>query len=363
MSETKIPDHHKNQVPPVVRRAAAQAQAAHEAAYGGGPGGAPAEGAVTDPAVPPAPAAAVEGPSSSPPDLTPPAPPPPAPTTVVAPPSDEPVDWKHKFDSLKGKHDAEMARMSAEIAGLQSVIASMQVAPAPMPQGPGAAAPPAPAPVSPFSEQDKEVFGEFIEVAERAAAARFQPVIDELKAKLDSLTGNLAQVSNTVTVDKRVEAMTYLAEKVPDWAVMDRDQGFVTWLKGYDPFSMQRRQDLLDAAIAANNGPSIAAFFLEYKKLLAPSAPQSPAAAPATAQPTGPARVSLETFAAPGRGNPGTPQQPPAQGGDAQYFTQSQVKQFYASVIKGEWRNDPAGKARVEAAIHAAGQAGRIRPG
>lgn len=347
MSTTaEIPAHHKPAIPAMVRRAAEAAEAAFHAAN------TPADASdqPDDPAYPP-PA------DPAPPE---PAPAPTDPAPAPAAPADT-IDWKHRFDSLKGKHDADVARLTSEVAGLQRVIAAMQAA--------TPAAPAAPAPMSadltftPISQQEREDFGdEQISLAERAAMARLAPVIQSLQDKIASLESNVQGVRTFVQTDAKQTAMEYLAREVPDFAVLDTDPGFISWLKELDPFSGVTRQELLDTAVAANNGPRMASFFKAYKSTLTPAPTPNPPANPAA-----PARgrTSLETFAAPGKGKPGT--SAPSAGSPVTgrpVYTQSQISAFYEDVRKGMYRGARAAeRASIEQDIIAAAGEGRIVAG
>lgn len=356
MSTTDATAHHKPFIPAEVRRAAAVAQQAFDAQN---------QDQAVDPvaAQPPEPdqPAATEAPAA------------PAATTVVeapAPQTTDTVDWKHRFDSLKGKHDAEIGRLNAEIDGLHRILASMQAA---QPQGPGAG-PAAPAPgaadqhfsfdFAPLTEEEKQDYGEeFLSVAERAAAQKFAPIIKQLTDKISKLEQNVGQVTTVVQTDARAEVFRQLNEAVPNWEAQDRDPLFIDWLRYPDPFSGMARQVLLDKAMQENNGPRVVAFFKAFKDLQATSgAPASPAPSPAPA-PAAKPRTSLETLAAPGRGRPGTAAGAPAQTGDTPVYTQSRIQRFYEDVRKGVFRNNPAEKARIEAEIVRAATEGRVMSG
>lgn len=358
MPTTEMPAHHKPNIPAAVQRAAALADEVFHRQNQDQAGG--------DPASAEAPAGQDASTSSEPPA------PAPATTTVVAAPPAPPaeqIDWQHKFNSLKGKHDAEMARMQAEIEGLHRVLGSMQAAAAQPPAGPGAPPAPASAPPGfdldfrPISDDERADYGEeFLSVAERAAAQKFAPVIKNLMAEIQTLKQNVNTVATTVQNDARTNVFEMLNAEVPDWEAQDRDPLFIDWLRYPDPFSGQQRQVLLDKAMQDADGRRVVAFFKAFKDLQAAQrAPQSPPPSPAAPQPQ--PRTSLETLAAPGRGRTGTSSGTPGPTDNGAVYTQSQIAKFYEDVRRGVWRNDPAGKARREADIVKAATEGRIRAG
>jgi len=353
----EMPAHHKPPVPPGVQRAAAIAQQAFEAQL------------ETQEATNADGSSASAEPSTELPPVSP-TEPSAAPTTVVQASPVDTVDWQHKFNSLKGKHDAEISRMAAEIDGLQRVLSGILTAPQAA-QGPGAPAQPDEQTAfdfnfRPISNEEREDYGEeFLSVAERAAAQRFAPMLKHLTDKVARLEQGVNQVSTSVQADARADLYRHLAHEVPDYAALDRDPLFIDWLRYPDQFSGVPRQVLLDKAVEENNGPRVVAFFKAYQELQAGAvAPTSPAASPAPAPaPRAAPRTSLETLAAPGRGRPGTSAGTPAQTGNDAVYSQSQIAKFYEDVRRGIWRNDPVGKARREADIVRAATEGRVMAG
>ena len=185
-------------------------------------------------------------------------------------------------------------------------------------------------------------------------------MIQALNDKVASLENNVQGVRSFVQTDAKQTAMDYLAKEVPDYRVMDSDPGFIGWLREVDPFSGAVRQELLDTAVGMNNGPRIASFFKAYKSLTPAAEPNPSANPPATR-----GRTSLETFAAPGKGKPGT--SAPNAGSPATgrpVYSQTQIAAFYEDVRRGVYRGTGAAdRARIEQDIIAAAGEGRIVAG
>lgn len=363
MSQTKeMPAHHKAPVPAAVRAAAAAADAAFEAAQKAG-GGDP------DPASPPASPSPASGAAPAAPTTTTVVEPAPQPQPQPQPqpaPQEPTVDWKHRYDSLYGKHTAETQSLRAELDGLHRVIAAMQSV-QPAPAGPGAPAPgggqPSILDFKPLTAEEKEEFSpEFLDIAERVAMQRFAPIVQQLQDKIAQLEGGVGQVRQQVEITAQDRVLMQLAAKFSDWEVQNTDPAFLGWLAQPDLMSGLTRKQMLDNAMQNAHADRVIAIFQAYRNEAAAATP-GPQPSPTNPAPAA-GRTSLETLAAPGKGRPGTATSAPGpQAGNAPVFTQSSIAKFYDEVRRGVWRNDPAGKAKREQEIVEASTQGRVIAG
>ena len=267
--------------------------------------------------------------------------------------SEDDESWEHRYKSMKGRFDRsqdQIRYLTDQIAGLQNVIATMQ-------QPPAAGAAPAETLaerlITPEEEQD---YGsEFLAVVGKKAKEELAPVIGQYEKKIRELEQRLAGVGNYVEQDAKSRMFSQLDERMPQWRELNRDKGFLDWLKLPDAYSGVIRHELLKAAYERNDGPRVLAFFdgfLAEEAAVAPETSQQDLGAPA------PNKVSLDKFSAPGRAKSAAATTAPA---EKPLITRAQIAKFYADVNAGKYRGREADKDRQEKVIFEATRDGRIR--
>lgn len=301
-----------------------------------------------DPAQPPAPPAPDQPPA------------PPAPPTPPAPPAPQPVqdEWKHKYDVLQGKYEAEMARMNMalqnsneRISSLEQLLASVRAAPP--------AAPPQPAPAAAPSsrlvtEDDRSEYGQgMVDFVGRVAKDAFAPERAAMQATIDDLRRQVGQNTATVVQTAQERMFTALDTAVPDWRVVNSSPTFLAWLKELDVFSGRQRHELLLEAYEKNDAVRVQRFFQAFKQ---EDSATDPTAAAAPVPPRTPA-IDPATLVAPGAPRGGGP------GADApgakKIWSQPEIADFYDRKRRGKVPADEA--ARLERDILLASSEGRVR--
>ena len=254
--------------------------------------------------------------------------------------------WEQRYHSLKGKFDAEVPRLYAQTRELndqiKQLIAENAVAKAQTPQ-------PSPAPAKTLiTEQDKEAFGsDLIDLIERATEQKLAGNRDleaQLRAEIDELKGKLGNVTERQVVSDKDRYESALTNAVPDWEILNVDQGFLNWLAEVDPVYGMPRQYALTNAYEALDATRTASIFNQYKKSIAPAQNQQ-------------ARPNLQSQVAPTRSR--TSPAPTNPNVDKRVYTQQDIDAFYT-----EWRRgfiDEAEAVQIEKDIHAATTEGRIR--
>lgn len=265
---------------------------------------------------------------------------------VVEPPAEPKApDWKHKFESLQGKYNAEVPRLHAQLRDmgqqLQTLQAKLeQVATQPPPQ----------APQTPLvTDSDREAFGpDLVDLIERVTASKAAEFAAEkaaLEQKIAKLEGQLSTVSERQGVSDQDRFWATLAAQVPDWAEINQNEAFLAWLNEVDPVYGLPRQAALDSAGANLDAVRAAAVFNAFKAL---QAPPKPAAKPAN---------DLQRQVAPTRSRA---QSAPADAGqEKQIYTAAQIEHFYDQWRRGHISDEDA--VRIDADINAAVAEGRIR--
>lgn len=284
-----------------------------------------------------------------------------SPVEAAPPPQETQPEWEHRYRTLQGKYDREIAQMRGQVQSLENLIATMRQAPPPqMP-------PPESVPEHRFiPEEDVNAYGpELIEASRRWARAEVRGEIDRLNSKIASLeTGQQRQQAQVQT-----SSLEAVLERDPEigngvWQRMNHDQDFIQWLQEIDPFSGVTRYVMLNHAYAGGDAERTGRFFKAYIREHTDGG-RPPPAQPQTrngnyqperagSQPT------LEDFAAPGRAPRATP------GGGAperRIWTNRDITAFYEDRMRGKFRGREDEAERLERDIFDAASEGRVRNG
>lgn len=275
----------------------------------------------------------------------------------AAAPEPKKDSWEHRYLSMKGRHDKlveDNRQLTADIAELRRALAHAQ-----------AARPAAPAPVAGLSTkftaedltpEERADYGEdLLKVVDKVAGRKLAEVVGAFEQKFGEIEQKVQGVAQVTQISAKERFGQTLTDRVPNWRELNRDDNFLDWCEEIDPFSGQKRLDLLRNAYNSEDAPRCAAIFQGYLKVANPSAAprNETTAAP---KPTG--KVPLESLAAPGRARSTAPDVGP---GDKPIIARSEVDKFYSDVQRGKYRGKEAEKDRREAEIFEALNEGRVR--
>jgi hypothetical protein len=232
---------------------------------------------------------------------------------------DDEASWKRRYEVLNGKYQAEIPRMAAEIRDLKGRLVQAEAR---------AAAPAQPAPK--LSQEDREEYGDLIDVMKRAAAEVVPQDVNEIKQSVEQLRGETTRLAK----DRFFSDLTRIA---PQWESLNENKDFLAWLSGFDLASGRLRSELFDDAVSRFDAMRVAHFFSAYGGTKEPE-PQVP----------DPLEQQVE---------------PPAQRRSAptpgkKMWRTSEIASFYAGVRAGQYNREDAD--RIERDIFAAQSEGRI---
>ncbi|WP_347506194.1 hypothetical protein [Pseudomonas anguilliseptica] len=247
--------------------------------------------------------------------------------TDLQPETRDAAYWRHRFDVLQGKYNAEVPALRKEISSLTEKLTSAE-------QLPASAVQRAQDAVSDLTEAELENFGPDLisliqRVAGKVAGSSDSGELREIKGELDQMREERQQ-------DAAARFWTELESQVPNFREVNADPAFLTWLAETDPLSGQERQQLLVSAQQALDPYRVAAVFKAFGK---------PAKAPE--KPTVP-------------GDQVHPRQTKAVATDLQQqriWSRAEISQFYRE--KASYSAEQA--AAIETDIFAAQTQGRIR--
>lgn len=266
--------------------------------------------------------------------------PPADPAAAVVPPAqaaDDPNSetWKHRFQVLQGKYNAEVPNLQGNLRQLQQSVQGLEAKLNEKSQA--AAAQPLTTP-----EEVAEYGAPLTDYIKRASLEALKPVLAELQARFGNQLSATARHVETVQTralqTQRESFFAGLKSLVPDWETVNDSPAFLAWLEEVDPLARARRQTMLEAAQNDFDVNGVAAFFKQWK----------------AAQP---APRTVESQIVPPQGQNNLP--PVNQTGNKKIWTEQEIAQFYDAVRRGRVKKEDV--ERIEQEITVAAQEGRVR--
>lgn len=278
-----------------------------------------------------------------------------------APPAEGPKEgtvdfWKHKYDVLQGKYNAEVPRLQQQNDGLTGRINDLEAQMANFATQiaePGETITPS----TLLTDEEREDYGDdMIAVVKKAAREEFEPMIATLQQENGQLRALLGGMQEQTVQSARDTMLSTLDTEQANWRELNQNPEFLGWLENVDPYNGMKRLDMLRQAFEGNNTTRVLAFFkgfLNENAAYAPTPTPSPAAEP---------QVNLDTLVAPGRATEGGEARAQEGAPQGRTWSGAEIKQFYADVNRGVYRNNPEEQARLENDLFLAQPQGRIVP-
>jgi len=189
-------------------------------------------------------------------------------------PTDVEEDFKQKYSSLLGKYDAEVPRLhqqvrqlTEEMEALRQKEAAKEIEPTKPKEK-----------VSLVTDADRAEFGEeLLDVQRRVAqevSQEYEDRFDRQEAVIKALQDKVAETGNQVG---EVGFSQKLAQLVPDFPSIDKDERWFAWLNEHDPMLRGPRRVQAQAAFDADDADAIAHYVGLWKATLeAPEATGKP---------------------------------------------------------------------------------------
>ncbi len=238
------------------------------------------------------------------------------PGTPTDPRHNDPTYWKHRFEAVAGRLRAREDEHKAAIGAIRQendqlraeILRLQQAAPASTPQ--------ATVDLSEFftPEQIKNLGEEdATAMAQAAVNAAMKVARETVTAEIKPLLTRQQEDSEAEAARKVREFEDAIEDAVPNYKVLDKDEGWLAWLDEEDEATGLVRQEILTSHCARLDAPKVVKMFQAYLKQAAAAAPQVPEP-PVT--PTGS-----------GASGGDAPPAPRASGNG--YPTQAEIKDFY----------------------------------
>ena len=148
------------------------------------------------------------------------------------PPTDVEDDFKQKYNTLKGKYDAEVPRLHQQVKQLTEEISTFRkemTAKKEEPTKPKEK-------VSLVTDADREEFGEDLLNVQRKVA---QEVAQDYEEKLEQQNKIIKDLQDQVVGTNKQVGETQFSQRlvnlIPDFAQIDNDERWIAWLNEHDP--------------------------------------------------------------------------------------------------------------------------------
>ncbi len=262
------------------------------------------------------------------------------------PPTDVADDFKQKYNTLRGKYDAEVPRLHQQLKDLTSKIEALQKANEEKPSEPTKAK----EKVSLVTDADRAEFGEeLLDVQRRVATEVSQGYEDRLEKQdeiIKKLQEKLAQTGNQVGEMGFSQRLTQL---IPDFAQIDKDERWVEWLNEYDPMLNGPRRILAQEAFDKSDADAVAHYVKLWKQSIA-----EPEADPRAGR-----QAELEKQVAPNRSANSVDTK--KVGKEAKVYSEREINGAWTKIRNLNTKGKFDEAAKLEAEITAAYLEGRVR--
>lgn len=179
-----------------------------------------------------------------------------APEVKTEPVEPTPESWERKYKVLSNKYSAEIPRMAQEIRGLKDKLREQAEikATAVVVEPPSGLTP----------EKVVEQYGDDFAAAVGALASK---ISEQQTAKLrEEFAPKMEAATSTANVNARQMFMKSLSDSVPDWQIIDQEEGFTAFLDDVDQLTGRPRRQFFEEADRANDSLRIINFFTAYRE-------------------------------------------------------------------------------------------------
>jgi len=261
-------------------------------------------------------------------------------------PTDVEDDFKQKYNTLRGKYDAEVPRLHQQVKQLNEEIGAFRTEMAAKKEEPTKPK----EKVSLVTDADREEFGEDLLNVQRKVA---KEVSSEYEERFEQQNKVIKELQDKIAgTDKQVGEVGFsqrLVNLIPDFAEVDNDERWVAWLNEHDPMLRAPRRVQAQAAFDSGDAEAIADYVKLWKSSLAdtPSEVEKPVR-----------QTELEKQVAPNR-SANSSKTPTNQNG--KYYSSKDMDNAWVKVRTLNTRGKYEDAAKLEAELTAAYMENRVR--
>ena len=265
-------------------------------------------------------------------------------------------DFVQKYKTLQGMYNAEVPRLHSQNRELNSRVQQMEQLLATISAQPATAQTTAVESQPYVTEDDRENYGDSIEVMRRVSREELSTVTQKmsqiermLQQFQSSVVPQVQNLTHRQAMTAEQQFWSGLTDLVPSWRDVNNDSEFQSWLLQIDPFTGVTRQTILEDAQKNLDVRRVGNFFNTWLEIT------GQASAAQNTQRKSPAS-ELEKQVAPGRSRgTSTPT-----GSTAKTYSPADIQKFFEDVRKGKYKGREAERDRIERDIFSAQKDGRI---
>ena len=253
-------------------------------------------------------------------------------------------NWQQKYKSLQGMYNADVPRLSSENRNLTSRVTQLEQLLSTMEKPTVKESVQAEKLITP---EDEKEYGDSINIMRKAAREE----IAQLKQQIQQLQDVVPKVQQVQTQQKKSSEQNFwntIANEVPNWQDINKNEAFQAWLLEVDPLTGISRQTYLEDAQNNLDANRVVNFFKTWEGEFGVAK---------SAQTDRKAQQSqLQKQVSPGKSrNNGA-----KASGQPRTYTNDDIKEFFSDVRKGKYKGRDDERGRIERDIFAAQQEGRI---
>lgn len=258
--------------------------------------------------------------------------------TVITP-KEQTVDyWKHRFDVIQGKYNAETARMGEQINFLRGQMEELKSRP------------------FESQQQSNQSVSEILDDLESEYGPEFTSAIDKrisriVKEQVENAVGHLQQDLSSVKQSQAVSEQSMFEDVIdklaPNWRSLNINPNFVSWVQANtETLSGLLFQDILIDAYNRRDAGKVAKIFNKYEEIKNKTARQ-----------TGVKAETSQLISPPKRGSSS---HATIENNSGKVITQAQVQDFYQNLAQGVYAGKEAWVKSMKEEIMKANAEGRI---
>lgn len=255
-------------------------------------------------------------------------------------------EFKQKYNTLRGKYDAEVPRLHQQVKELTDQLTSLKTE---IEATKKAESEKPKEEVSYITDADREEYGDdLIEFQRRVAKDVAKSYDDKLEAQESEIAKLREQINATGSQVGEMSFSQKLNHLVPDFDTLDNDERWASWLNEYDPMIRGPRRDQAQAAFDSGDADAVAHYVKLFRESITPKE-----------EVRDDRQAELEKQVSPNRSANSTVTK--SAGRDAKIYSEKEIEKAWGKIrtMNSAGKYDDA--AKLEAELTAAYVEGRVR--
>lgn len=198
-------------------------------------------------------------------------------TPPVKPQEKDADYWRHRYEVMQGKYNAEVPRLTGQVNQLAERVNTLSADLQTAQQNKGAADTTGKT-VDEALDDLAEQYGEqFVAAIDRRIDSRLDGRLNDKFSTIEQRMQRVEQTTTQSGINASLDQL-YAAGRIPDWRALNEDPDFITWLQNEAPFSGGKTfQQIIKSAYQAGDVAGTAEIFNVYDQTNNKQADPAPA--------------------------------------------------------------------------------------